>query len=153
MKENIVEKATELIVPIVENLGYEVVEITYGKNYGENNLTVFIYKKGGVSLCDCEKVNDALNDVLEENDVTEGQAYNFNVSSPGLDRPIKSDDDYRRSLDTEIEILFKKPLGKKKKANGILIGYDENSVTLSVKGKETVFDKENFEVVRPYIKF
>ena len=149
----IAERAKKELTPIIESIGYEVVDVDWSKSYGENNLTVFIYKKGGVTLEDCEKVNDAVDAYLDENDLTDGLAYNFNVSSPGLDRPVVTPDDFRRSLDTELEILFKKPLGKKKKANGILVSYDENTVTLLVKDKETVFDRQNAEVIRPYIKF
>ncbi len=152
-KQTVIKRAEEVIVPVAESIGYEVVEIKYGVMYGENNLTVFIFKKGGITLEDCEKVNDALETVLDENDITDGEAYNLNISSPGLDRPVVSDDDYRRSLDTEIEIIFKKPLGKKKKVNGILVSYDENAVTLKVKDKEVSFERNNFDVVRPYIKF
>lgn len=149
----IAERAKKELTPIIESIGYEVVDVDWSKSYGENNLTVFIYKKGGITLDDCEKVNDALDAFLDENDLTDGQAYNFNVSSPGLDRPVVTPDDFRRSLDTELEILFKNPIGKKKKANGILVSYDDATVTLLVKDKETVFDRQNAEVIRPYIKF
>ncbi len=153
MSTEITDRAIEVITPVVEALGYEVVEITYTKSYGEYNLTVYIFKKGGVTLDDCVAVNDALDPVLEANDITNGGNYNLNISSPGLDRPIVSLDDYRRSLDTEIEILFKVPMGKKKKVNGILLSYDDESVVLKVRDKDTVLRKDNFEVVRPYIKF
>ena len=149
----IAERAKKELTPLIESIGYEVVDVDWSKSYGENNLTVFIYKKGGITLDDCEKVNDALDAFLDENDLTDGQAYNFNVSSPGLDRPVVTPDDFRRSLDTELEILFKNPIGKKKKANGILVSYDDATVTLLVKDKETVFDRQNAEVIRPYIKF
>ena len=149
----IAERAKKELTPIIESIGYEVVDVDWSKSYGENNLTVFIYKKGGITLDDCEKVNDALDAFLDENDLTDGQAYNFNVSSPGLDRPVVTPDDFRRSLDTELEILFKNPIGKKKKVNGILVSYDDATVTLLVKDKETVFDRQNAEVIRPYIKF
>lgn len=149
----VVQRAASIVTPIVESLGYEVVEIDYSKSYGENNLTVFIYKKGGVTLDDCEIVNNALDEVLDNNDITDGAAYNLNISSPGLDRPIVTADDFRRSLDTEIEILFVEPVGKKKKANGILIKYDDDTVTLKANDKEVVYDRKNASIIRPYIKF
>lgn len=149
----IADRAKEALTPLIEQAGYEVVDVDWSKSYGEYNLTVYIFKKGGVTLEDCEKVNDAVDEFLDKNDLTDGLAYNFNVSSPGLDRPVVTEDDFRRSLDTDIEILFKKPMGKKKKVNGILVQYDENTVTLVVKGKETVFDRQNAEIIRPYISF
>jgi len=151
--DTVVERARNVVTPIIESLGYEVVEITYGKSYGENNLTVYVFKKGGITFADCEKINDALDGALDAEDITDGASYNLNISSPGLDRPVKSEDDYRRSLDTDLEFIFKKPLGKKKKVHGILLSYDENSVNVDIKGKPTVLEKSNFETVRPYIKF
>ena len=150
---DIVSKAKELLTPIIESIGYEVVDIDYSKSYGEYNLTVYIFKKGGITFDDCEKVNNALDEVLDENDITNGAAYNLNISSPGLDRPIVTPDDFRRSLDTEIEILFINPINKRKMANGILVAYDDNTVTLKIKDKNEVFDKKNASIIRPYIKF
>lgn len=150
---SVAEKALKVLTPIVEEAGYELIDVDYSKQYGENTLTIYIYKKGGITLQDCEKVNEAVDATLEEEDLTDGVPYNFNVSSPGLDRPIKTLDDYRRSLDTEIEIIFIQPMGKKKKVNGILIAYDETSATLKIKDREVKFDKDNFQIVRPYIKF
>lgn len=149
----VAEKANKIISPIIESLGYEIVEINYDKFYGENTLTIFIYKKGGITLNDCELVNNAIDLVLDENDITMGQSYNLNISSPGLDRPIVSSDDLRRNTDSDIEILFIKPLGKKKQTHGILVSYDENSITLRQKDKDVKFDKTNISLIRPYINF
>ena len=139
--------------PYVEDAGYELVDATFEKSYGTDTLTLFIYKKGGVDLSDCEKVTSILDPVLDEFDFCSG-GYNFNVSSPGLDRPIVTMDDYRRNEGEEVEIVFKEPQGKKRSAHGKLVSYDEETFTLlSDKGKETVFAKGNAAVVRPYIKF
>lgn len=149
----IVKNAQKIISPIVENLGYELVDIEYKKMYGENNLTVYIYKKDGVSLDDCEQVNNALDKVLEENDITLGQTYILNISSPGLDRPVISSDDFRRSLDTELELIFTKPIGKKKQTHGMLVSYDDDTVTLRQKDKDVKYDKTNLSIIRPFINF
>jgi ribosome maturation factor RimP len=150
---NIVEKAKEVVSPIIEKLGYEVVDIEYKKMYGENNLTIFIYKNEGVSLDDCVLVNDSLETVLDENDITNGQTYNLNISSPGLDRPIISNDDFRRSLDTEVEIIFIERVANRPKSKGTLVAFDDETLTLKIKDKETKFDRANINSVKPYIKF
>lgn len=150
---NIVANAKEIISPVVEKLGYEVVDIEYKKQYGENDLIIYIYKKGGVSLDDCELVNNALDEVLDKADISEGQNYNLNISSPGLDRKVVSEDDYRRSLDTELELIFITPIGKRDKTHGTLIAYDEICVTLKQKDKDIKYDKTNISIVRPYINF
>lgn len=148
---SVAERAAELLTPAIEREGYEVVDIDYSKSYGENNLTVFIYKKGGVTLEDCERVNEAVDALLEANDLTNGAPYNLNVSSPGLDRPVVTEDDFRRSLGEELELIFRDHA--KKKVNGILVSYDKNEVTLKVKGRDTNYSRNNIDTVRPYIKF
>ncbi|HKL73839.1 MAG TPA: ribosome maturation factor RimP [Clostridia bacterium] len=149
----IIAKAKQIITPVVVSLGFEVVDIEYKKQYNENNLTVYIYKKGGVSLDDCELVNNALDTVLEENDPTEGQTYNLNISSPGLDRKVVSCADFRRSLDTDLELVFVNPMGKRKQTHGMLISYDDESVTIRQKDKDTKYERSNLSIIRPYINF
>ena len=151
--DNIYNTVYQTINGIILDLGYEIVDIEYKKLYGENNLNIYIFKKGGIGLNDCEKVSVAVDTVLEESDFSKGEAYNLNISSPGLDRLIVSNDDYRRSLDTEIELIFDKPQGKKKKAIGILISYDQDTITLDNSGKVTLYNKIDVKIVRPYIKF
>ena len=147
------KRAEELFAPILNENGYEIVEIRFDKQFGEDTLTVFVYKKGGITLEDCEKINELLDPVLDENDLTDGKPYTFNVSSPGLDRPVVSDDDFRRSLDTELEVIFLKPKGKALKASGTLVAYDDESLTLVSKDKTTVYKRSDIQTVRPYIKF
>lgn len=150
--KNITENAFALTNNIVVSLGYEIVDIEYKMMYNEYNLTYFIYKNGGVSLDDCEKVSKAIEIVLDEADITKGNPYNLNVSSTGLDRLIVSMDDYRRSLETEIEVIFNKTLNKKK-AKGTLVSYDESTFTLLNKDKKDTYNKSDCQIVRPYINF
>lgn len=147
------KRAEELFAPILNENGYEIVEIRFDKQFGEDTLTVFVYKKGGITLEDCEKINELLDPVLDENDLTDGKPYTFNVSSPGLDRPVVTDDDFRRSLDTELEVIFLKPKGKALKASGTLVAYDDESLTLVSKDNTTVYKRSDIQTVRPYIKF
>lgn len=147
------KRAEELFAPILNENGYEIVEIRFDKQFGEDTLTVFVYKKGGITLEDCEKINELLDPVLDENDLTDGKPYTFNVSSPGLDRPVVTDDDFRRSLDTELEVIFLKPKGKALKVSGTLVAYDDESLTLVSKDKTTVYKRSDIQTVRPYIKF
>lgn len=147
------EEVSAIIRPVVEELGYETVDIAFKKEYGADTLTVFIYKKGGVELTDCEKVTSALDPILDELDFG-NDGYNFNVSSPGLDRPIVTPDDYRRNEGEDVEILFKIPQGKKKSVHGVLKEYAEEKITLILSnGKEMTFEKNNASVVRPYVSF
>lgn len=141
------------IAPIIEEIGYEVVDIEYEKIYDEMNLTFYIYKKEGISLEDCEKVNNLIELPLDEIDITEGESYVLNISSPGLDRPIITKKDYERNIDTEVEIILIEPISKKKKLEGKLLSFDESTVTINHKTKQITIQKSNIKTTRPYIKF
>lgn len=152
MSQKIIEnKAKELLIPIIEKAGYEVVELKYSTKGKLTYLEIFIYKKDGVSLNDCIFVNDLLDPILEEHDITNGLSYSLNISSPGLDRPIITNDDFRRNLDIEIEI-FLKPMKKKKiKYVGFLRFYDDDKIEIENKGIKTKIMRSDVLLVRPYI--
>ncbi|MDR0751312.1 MAG: ribosome maturation factor RimP [Christensenellaceae bacterium] len=145
------ERAERELTPIIENLGYEVVEISFLKKNSGFILTVFIHKPGGVSLKDCEIVNEALDQPLETLDLTGDIPYTFNVSSPGLDRPIKSMKDYERNLGIRVDVTFIENVDKKKKLSGILKSHNESSCELDVKGKKYILEKNNIKLMLPYI--
>ncbi|MDD3946816.1 MAG: ribosome maturation factor RimP [Clostridia bacterium] len=147
------EKAEQLIVPIVESLGYEVVEIECKYANKANGITVFIYKKGGITLDDCERVNNALDEPLEKEDITNGANYVLNISSPGLDRPIVTDRDYERNLGTELEADFTEASGKKKKLIGTLDSYDTETATFIVKSAKKTVRRDEMKLLKPYINF
>ena len=100
-------RRAELIAGAVDALdaGYEIVEVRYTKEYGKFNLTVFIWHADEVTLDDCEKVHNAVSDALDAAEDLFPSDYILNVSSSGLDRPIVTDDDFRRALGTEIEAI------------------------------------------------
>ena len=150
---SIQECAEEVITPVVEELGYEVVEIKFQRVGKKSTLTVFIHKKGGVTLDDCIIVNDALDLPLESADITNGMAYDLNVSSPGLDRPIVTDRDYARNVGEKVEALYIKPIGKVKKIVGELVGHDDDNIILIPVGKdkETLVPKSNVKVLQPFV--
>ncbi len=152
MSQKIIEnKAKELLIPIIEKAGYEVVELKYSTKGKLTYLEIFIYKKDGVSLNDCIFVNDLLDPILEEYDITNGASYSLNISSPGLDRSIITNDDFRRNLDVEIEI-FLKPMKKKKiKYIGFLRFYDDDKIEIENKGIKTKIMRSDVLLVRPYI--
>ena len=152
MNNDIELKATDLVADIISDMGYELVETEYKKIYGNPTLTFYIYKKGGITLEDCEKVSNAIDPILENNDISYGAFYHLNVSSLGLDRPILTNDDYRRNLGEDIEVLFDEN-SKKKKTHGILISYNDDEIVIEEKGKQVTYERINLSTVRPYIKF
>ena len=139
----------------VEELGYEIVEITYKKYLGDMNLTIFIDKDGGVDLNGCELVHKTIDPILDEIDPTNGEKYILNVSSPGIDRPLKTERDYKRNMDTEVNVSLFEKVGDLKKFVAILRGYDLQKGIITVEYKENDIDLEikNIALIKPEIKF
>ena len=143
----------EKVVPIIEELGYEVVEVEYVKKSDGMNLTFYIDKDEGIIIDDCEKVSKAIDDLLEELDPTEGVAYILNVSSPGIDRPIKTNRDFERNLQKEISITLFSKLNGLKKFEGILVAYSDEDVSIDNKGQIITIKRELIAHVVPVVKF
>ncbi len=128
-KEEYEQKTEALMQPIVDAHGFELVDVEYVKEGGNWYLRAYIDKPGGITLDDCELVSRAASDLLDEQDFVE-ESYIFEVSSPGLGRPLKKDKDFARSIGEEVEVRLFRPLGKKKEYTGILKAYDKETVTV-----------------------
>lgn len=141
------------IRPIIEEMGYELVEVEYKKEYDGMSLIFTIDKDEGVTIDDCEIVNKKIDPIIDELNPTDDQPFTLVVSSPGLDRQLKSDRDLRRAIDKEVELtLFSKENGKKN-FEGTLTKFDEKSVTLLVKDEEKVFERDKIAGLKLVIKF
>lgn len=152
----IADAVTELVKPIVEGLGMELVEVLFAKTKEGDALTVFIDKEGGVSLNDCEAVHNAIDAPLDELDPTDGKPYTLNVSSPGLDRPFKTDRDFAKHIGFKVETsLFAPIAGVGKKFVATLAAYDPQGgvVTLELDGKSVAIDRKDIAIIREHIEF
>ena len=143
----------EQVVPVIENMGYEVVEVEYVKKSDGMNLTFYIDNEKGVQIEDCEKVSKAIDSLLDELNPTDDSPYILSVSSPGLDRPLKSDRDLKRNIDKEISITLFAKLDGQKKFEGKLINFDEKTITISVQDKALTIEREKIAHIVPIIKF
>lgn len=153
-KKSVSDLVTEFATPIVENLGYELVEVKYQKGHSGMELTLFIYSKDGISLEDCEKVSRALDEPLDRFNPTNDVSYTLNVSSLGLDRPIKSAKDAKRSIGAKIDVKLYAAKDGKKVYRGILTNYTEKSITISTdKNEEIEFKFEEIALASPVIDF
>ena len=151
-REEYEKRAEELLAPIVELNGFELVDVEYVKEAGNWYLRGYIDKPGGITVNDCETVSRAFSDKLDENDFIE-DSYIMEISSPGLDRPLKKDKDFERNMGTLVEIRTYRPIEKQKEFCGILTAYDSNSVTIDEDGTERVFDKKDTALIRLAIEF
>ena len=152
-KEVYEQRAEEMILPLVEAQRFELVDVEYVKEAGNWYLRVYIDKEGGITVDDCELISRAFSDLLDEADFIE-DSYILEVSSPGLGRPLKKEKDYARSMGKELEIRTYRPIDKQKVFYGILLAYDNNSVTIEEQDKtRRTFEKKEIALIRLAIDF
>ena len=150
----IADSVKEAADKLASELGYEIVDIEYAKKYSQMNLTFVLYKNDGIDLNDCENFHKRISDILDELDPTNGEPYILNVSSMGLDRPIKTDDDLRRNLNLKVEISLYVPVNKKKKFQGTVVSYDKDTVTISDNEEnKLILNRKDIALMKPAIDF
>lgn len=134
MKVKTNEEIAEFLQPIAKSLNLEIFEVVFkqGKN---PSLTVYIDtdKEGGVDLNDCEAFHNAIDIPLDEFDPTFGKTYTLNVSSPGIDRPFKTDKDFLKNIGEKVEIKLYAPIKKGEKfIEAVLIDYNKDAGNITI---------------------
>jgi len=139
--KSIAQTVTEYIRPAVEE-SYELYDLEFVKEGASRYLRIYIDKPGGVTIDDCEKVSRAVEGILDEKDPIES-SYILEVSSPGLDRALKKDQDFIRYTGSEVEIRLYKARGGVKKYVGELTGLAGGVVSIRTQGgTEETFDRK-----------
>ena len=135
MKIKPIEEIKALLQSIADEMQIELVDVEF-KQGREPALTAYIDTETGVDLDTCEAYHRAIDPALDELDPTYGAPYTLNVSSPGLDRPLKTERDFNKCMGEDVEIKLYAPMKGKKLLEATLIAYDGNCVTLQ-DGEET----------------
>ena len=153
-KASVYEAKTEsLIMPILDRMNFELVDVEYVKEGGTWYLRAYIDKEGGITVNDCEDVAREMNVLLDEEDFIP-DAYVFEVSSPGLGRQLKKEKDYIRNMGKELEIRTYKAINRCKEFYGLLKAYDKDTVTIETEDGETIiFNKSEIALIRQAIDF
>ncbi|WP_422486802.1 ribosome maturation factor RimP [Gudongella sp. DL1XJH-153] len=151
-KKDFMTSVKSLCEEVISDLDYELVDVEYLKESGDFYLRVYIHKPGGVNLDDCQIVSEKLSNRLDEEDIIQ-KAYYLEVSSPGLDRPLKTDKDLERNLENEVEVSLYKAMDGVKKYEGILKSYDGDSVELKTVDKMVKIPRKSVSLIRLTIKF
>ena len=152
-REQYEQQTEELLEPIVTGHGFELVDVEYVKEAGTWYLRAYIDKLGGITVDDCEVVSRQFSDILDEKDYIE-DAYIFEVSSPGLGRPLKKEKDFKRSMGEEVESRTYRAIDRQKEFTGILKAYDNDTVTIAYEDDtEQVFNKSDIALIRLALDF
>ena len=143
----------ELVLPMIEENKFELVDVEYVKEGGNWYLRVYIDKPGGINIDDCELISRALSDKLDEKDFIE-DAYILEVSSSGLGRPLKKDKDFTRNMGEMVEIKLFRQINKQKEYEGILKAFDKETVTIEADdGEDIVFERSDIALIRLALDF
>ena len=142
------EKVENLIKKKIEDIGYELYDVEFTKEGKDYFLRIFIDKETGIDLNDCERVNDAISDMLDKADYIKEQ-YFLEVSSPGIERVLRKDKHLKQSIGTDVEIkLFKKDENGRKEYVGKLKEYNKETIILMIEEQEHVINRNNIAHIK-----
>lgn len=166
VKNNMEEKIEQLLKITIENLGYELYDIIYEKEAQDYYLRVFIDTPNGISLNDCEKVNDIINPILDEANYIKEQ-YFLEVSSPGVERRLRKNKHLEKSIGDEVEIKLYSPIQLEKEQNmqnnkkqnknttknicGVLKSFNQETITIETEINTLQIERKNISNIK--IKF
>lgn len=145
--KKIVSNVEQIITPKLVELGIELVDIQYTREGGRWYLRIFIDKPTGIGLDDCQLVSESIDPLLDEYDPIP-HAYTLEVSSPGLDRPLKKPADFARFINENIKLTTYVPVEGRRKFKGRIIAADDNSVHLDIQGSSIVLSMEQIASAR-----
>lgn len=153
MDKNALEiKVAGIIEPVIKALGIELYSIELSTERGRLLLRVFIDKEGGVTIDDCELVSREIGSVLEVEDPIE-RAYNLEVSSPGIDRPLKRPEDYKRASGKTARVVTHEPIDKQTFFVGDIIDAGDMEIVLLLpKDKRVTIPYKNISWARLEVK-
>ena len=149
-------KVTEIVAklaePVVAEAGCELWDVEYVREAGTWFLRLYLDKEGGVDISDCEAISRAMDPILDEKDPI-AESYTFEVSSAGLERPLKRPSDFERFMGSAVTVKLYRPRNGLKEIPGVLRGYEEGRITVEA-GKETItFEKSEVALVRLRVEF
>ena len=151
-KKKIEEVVTEIALPITEKNKFELVDVEFVKEGGNWYLRVYIDKPGGIAIDDCQLVSEEISEKLDKIDPIE-QSYYLEVSSPGLERPLKKDRDFEKFKGELVEVKLFSPMDGKKVLEGELIGLVDNKIAINSNGTALSFERDKVAGVRRVLKF
>lgn len=143
-EEKLIEVVREIMNPLILEQGLELVDIEYRREPRGKILRIYIDREGGVTIGDCTKISRELGTLLDVYDVVPGP-YNLEVSSPGLDRPLKKPRDFERFKGKKVRIKTKSDIENARLFIGVLLDYVDNVATVEADGRTYSIPYEQIE--------
>jgi len=148
LSKKIEQQVEEMLYPILQEKNFECVDVEFVKEGPNWYLRIFIDKEGGITIDDCEWVSRSLEKELDKTDPIT-QPYILEVSSPGLDRPLKKEEDFKRYQGELVDVKLYKAVNKQKEFQGKLIGLQDDQIVIEdEKGEICSFPRDQVSIVR-----
>ena len=153
-KGNVASRITELVKDTVEECGCMLWDVEFVKEGPDHNLIIYIDKPEGISLDDCEMVNDAVEPIIDEADPIDGSYY-LEISSPGLERELKTADHIKAFIGERVIVKLYAQKDGKKTFDGNIVSYndEDGSLTIDVAGTEVVLAQKEYASIKTVCEF
>ncbi|WP_271629789.1 ribosome maturation factor RimP [Caldicellulosiruptor sp. DIB 104C] len=148
----VTKRVEELVKPILEKYGFDLVDIEFKKEGKNHFLRVYIDKPGGITIDDCQRVSEELSNKLDIVDPIPFSYY-LEVSSPGVNRPLVNDRDFVRNRGRVVDVFLKQPIMNTTKLTGELVEKKEDVLIIMVDGENISVPFENIKKVKVAIRF
>ena len=147
---NIEERVETLVKPTIEDLGYQLYDVQYAKEGKDYFLRIFIEKENGtISLEDCEKVNNEIEEMLDTADYIKEQ-YFLEVSSTGIEKQIRKTKHLQENIGEIIDVKLFKPINNSKEYIGILKKFDDETIYLEADNQIIELERKNISLIKKY---
>jgi ribosome maturation factor RimP len=131
LTEKIITRVKQAIEPILDEMNIELVDVEYLSEHGRWVLRIYVDQEGGVTVDDCAAVSREIGDLIDMSDVMPGE-YVLEVSSPGLNRPLKKEADFVRTVGEKVKIRMKSPVRGQRNFRGNLIAFRDGMLYLKL---------------------
>ena len=148
----ITEQVAQFAQPVVEANGCQLWDVEYVREGSERYLRLYIDKDGGIDIEDCEKIHRAMDPILDEKDPI-AESYHFEVCSAGIERPLRRASDFEKFMGSPVTVKLYKALDGRKEFAGVLAGYCDGDITVTVGKGEMTFPKADVALCRLRIEF
>ncbi len=136
----IIERVSELVAGYLAKNGIELIDVIYRREAGGMVLRLLVDTEEGINLDQCESINRNIGEELDREGIIEGH-YVLEVSSPGLDRPLKTDRDFERAKGKDIVVHLYEPVNNKRTHDGLLLGVSEESIEIESSGSVVILPR------------
>ena len=150
-KNSTVEKVVDLVNPVIQDMGFELFDVELVKEGAYFYLRVYIDKEGGVTIDECSDVSRVLDKMIDDKGITKHDF--FEVSSPGVERPLKKDKDFDRYKGSDVCVSLFVARDAKKKFEGKLIGKEQDDIIIEYQDEVLKFNKKEVSMVKTILKF